>query len=520
MVLQRGQSVELRGTGAQGPLVARLTQGKKKVAEAPVTVDGASWSCSLPPLTDKQAKGGPLTLTIGDYTAGDILVGDVVFCSGQSNMELPVVRVMDKYAAELVGASNDQVRLLMVQRACGYDGPLADIKTDGWKHLSEATARGFSALGYFLGLQLQAERGVPVGVVEAAVGGTPIEAWLTANDLREGGYREALAELRINANEQYRQAVDEYANKVGATWDVTASELLSEGVDDPAAWRATDYDDSQWPQGDLVKGEWGDPGVLRGVHYLRQTIDLPAQWKGREATLRLGTLVDADITYVNGKKVGETTYQYPPRIYHIPSGVLREGTNVVAVRLTAQGWRPNVVADKWRGLYLGGDPWLCSTHEAAVELSPVWRHRFAAAMPARKGGETWIYTPTVMHNGMVAPLAGMRVSGCVWYQGESNCGRSQLYADQLRRLLKLYRKHFASDRLPVVVVELADFERPVGEGWRAVQKAQADVCDDDPNAALAKAADLGEWNDIHPLAKKEVAQRVAQQLNKLANNPK
>lgn len=530
MVLQRGQVVELRGTGAQAgtPYRVQMMAGKKMVCKSAliVTPDG-TWTSKLPALDDKVAHGGPYTLSIhkevagkvapqAEWSAQDVLVGDVVFLSGQSNMELPVRRVMDKYAEEIERTANDRVRLLQTGMVCGFEGPLADVKTEGWKALNFNNSREFSALGYFIGLELQSRRGVPVGMVESAIGGSPIEAWLTKADLQAGGYREALGELDINADDDYRAIVDEYSRKVGHLWGAHAADQCVETPGAKPEWTDVNYDDSSWLEGNLEKDEWGDEGCLRGVHYLRQVVELGPEWERDTATLRLGTLVDADEAYVNGQRVGGTAYQYPPRIYTVPKGILKAGKNVIAIRLEAQGFRPSVIADKWRGLFLGGPSrqWLCCKHVAEFPLTGVWRHKYMAAMPPRKGGEAWQYTPTVLHNGMVAGLAGMRVSGCVWYQGESNAGRSDTYPDLLARLKALYRSHFGWPELPVIAVELADYGKDPGDGWRAVQKAQMNIGENDANAAGVAAHDLGEWNDIHPLAKKELALRVAEKLLK------
>lgn len=64
---------------------------------------------------------------------------------------------------------------------------------------------------------------------------------------------------------------------------------------------------------------------INGSHWFRKKVEVPQEWNGKEATLRLGCIVDADSVYVNGTFVGTVSYQYPPRIYTIPAGVLKAG---------------------------------------------------------------------------------------------------------------------------------------------------------------------------------------------------
>ena len=133
-------------------------------------------------------------------------------------------------------------------------------------------------------------------------------------------------------------------------------------------------------------------------------------------------------------------------------------------------------------------------------------------MPAKQGVPFFYYTPTVLFNGMVAPLAGMGFAGALWYQGESNTSRAREYRGLLQRLMQCWRATLGCPDLGFGIVALADFERPVTAGWRMVQQAQHDAAAADANAVCISAADLGEWNDIHPLDKKEVARRLARAM--------
>lgn len=508
MVLQRNRTNTLRGTADAGETVVASLAGRKYTAVADAS---GCWQMPLPPMP----AGGPHTLTLADRSYADVCIGDVWLCSGQSNMELPVRRVMDMFAAEIEATVNPMCRLLKIERQPVYDGPAVAVQTSGWQPLSAQTSREFSALAYFYALEMHRATGVPQGVVQAAVGGTPIEAWMSREALAD--YPEALARLAINADAGYRQGVEAYGALAGNRWERLVAEAEAAlGMD----WKSAAFDDSAWTELDVLEpdgdaaGLWSvdSLGCLNGAHWFRKRLTVSAAQASQPATLRLGCLVDADDVFVNGRHVGSTGYQYPPRIYAIPQGTLHEGENVIAVRLLSQGGRGRFVADKYRGIFFGDNPWLCGEHADRIDLDDTWRHFYAVPMPAKQGVPFFYYTPTVLFNGMVAPLAGMGFAGALWYQGESNTSRAREYRGLLQRLMQCWRATLGCPDLGFGIVALADFERPVTAGWRMVQQAQHDAAAADANAVCISAADLGEWNDIHPLDKKEVARRLARAM--------
>ncbi len=519
MVIQRGQQVTLRGTADPGEVVeldfdgtAPLSTTGKRVQKRSVTAqEDGRWSLTLPSLK----AGGPFILTLGDKKLTDVMVGDVYLCSGQSNMELPTSRVMDKYAQEINASVNKKVRLLHVRLATSYDGPAADVTTDGWKTLNKENASNFSATAYFFAREMQAATpSVAVGVIEAAVGGTPIEAWLSRGQLLSDGFVSQVSQLDVNADADYRQMVESYGKQAGDRWEKVLAQkeaALAQG------WKAESFDDSAWETVDATSDTWSQANSrpLNGAHWFRKTIDVSAEQAAMPAVLRLGTLVDMDEVWVNGVKVGVTYYQYPPRIYDIPEGVLHEGRNVIAVRLVSQGNKPAFVPEKYRGIFFGGNRWLCGNSRSKIDLDNQWKHTYAVPMPGKSGVPFFYYTPTVLYNAMVAPLAGVKFAGALWYQGESNVGREADYAVMLKGLMTDWRQLFEIPDMKFVIIELADYGKPVGQSWRNFQQMQRTVAESDPHAAFAEIHDLGEWNDIHPLDKKTVGVRAARAMKSI-----
>ena len=230
---------------------------------------------------------------------------------------------------------------------------------------------------------------------------------------------------------------------------------------------------------------------------------------GRAARLLFGwgCIVDADSVYVNGTFVGNVTYQYPPRIYHIPAGLLKAGENNVTVRIISYGQQPSFVPEKMYKI-------ICGTDE--VSLEGPWRYRQGAEMPSAPGITFFCYKPVCLYNAMIAPLTRLRVSGCIWYQGESNVERRNEYADLLTAMMADWRRAFSDPDLPFYIVELADYLHPSDVGgrraWAEMRAVQAQAADRNPEAWLIPNSDLGEWNDIHPLDKKTLGHRVVSKV--------
>src|SRR5690606_15548958 len=102
--------------------------------------------------------------------------------------------------------------------------------------------------------------------------------------------------------------------------------------------------------------------------------------------------------------------------------------------------------------------------------------------------------------------------GVIWYQGESNVGRELQYQQRFRALIHDWRAKWQQPQLPFLYVQLANYleksPHPTESGWAALREAQRRV-QDEPNTAMVVAIDVGEWNDIHPVDKKTLGQRLA-----------
>ena len=514
MVLQREKPIAVWGWASPGEVVS-VTLGRKSASA--VADAGGKWFVSLPAMK----AGGPFEMTVGDQQLTDVWVGDVWLCSGQSNMETTIERVYPQYPDEIDQEVNDRVRLFHVQYDTDANGPKSDLRPTSWRKLDKQNAWRFSAIGYFLGKQLQQQTGVAQGIIESAWGGTPIEAWIASDSIAKH-YPVYHRQTMLYQNSEYIEAQQKANQLAGQRWQ----QVLDQN--DPGAvkaqegmmlWTTTGLDEKEWGRVD----QYDLPGIFPGRHefigslWLRQHITIDSGHAGKPCMLQLGTLFDCDYTFVNGKQVGNTGYQYPPRRYQVPEGLLHEGDNVITVRFISKYGVPYFYKEKkYRLIFSDG---------SELPIGTQWLYKVGVELPRPQGASLDVhYKPEVLFNGMINPIAPLSVSGVIWFQGESNTGKAVEYAPMLRLLMANWREAFRQPDLPFVIIQLANYMEPVMQpqntGWSQLREAQRVVAAEDPRAELAVTIDLGETVDIHPLRKKEVAQRVALCLDRLVYGKK
>ncbi len=302
MVLQRGVPLKLWGWAAAGEKITiRFTNRTYKTVTGP---DG-KWQVKLPPIPS----GGPFTMDITGTSRlqiKDILIGDVWFCSGQSNM-VHQMNIHDvRYAREIAEANDPQIRQFLVPTLTSLQGPQSDVPNGQWKAAVGEDIRPFSAVAYFFAKRLFTKYKIPIGIINASVGGTPIEAWTSEEGLTD--FSALKATIEKNKDTTYSNGM---ARRQPTSTNRPAP-LIDLGLAGDTKWYETAYTPKGWHPIN-VPGYWEDQGVkdLNGVVWYRKEIDLPASMAGKPAKVFLGRIVDADELYINGKSVGKTTYMYP-----------------------------------------------------------------------------------------------------------------------------------------------------------------------------------------------------------------
>ncbi len=510
MVLQREMPVKVWGMADPGEELRVELAGAKKSVKAD---SEGKWSVTLPALK----AGGPYTLKAGGIEVKDVLAGDVWLCSGQSNMELPIKRVTDMFAEEVAGYENPKIRQIAIPRDYDFHGPKADVGKCAWTPLDKNHVMDFSAVAYFFAKQLYKTTGVPIGIINSSVGGSRIEEWIS--DVGLEPFPRTRNGLEILRNDDYYKKTNEASAMQQKLWQQT----LDKGDQGfKGQWNLPGKGGDGWQATGLFSQDWAvdaDRQPVNGSVWLRRTFSAEGLDLNKEATLRLGCIVDADFAYVNGKQVGATYYQYPPRIYTIPAGLLHEGENTIVVRVVSNGGTGSFVQDKPYKIVQQG-----REISLEIDLKEGWEYKRGMTMPPMEGFPSFWGKPTGLYNTMLAPLYGYGLKGAIWYQGESNASRHWEYKALLEALTGTWRQGFAQAQLPFLIVQLPNFMQarsyPSDGWWPNLREAQSQAAAEIPHTALVVTIDAGEWNDIHPLDKKTVGERTAWAARRIAYGEK
>lgn len=512
-ILQRDEPVKIWGWSEIGEKITARINGETYSTVASPT---GTWEVILPPF----AAGGPYSLyllgTTGtvehEVAVHNIYFGDVWLCSGQSNMELPVRRVLDLYSAEVSATSNEYIRYFHVPSDFKFGQPETDLKQGEWKMLNPSTALQMSAVAYFFAKDIYARTQVPQGFIINAVGGSPAEAWLSEETIKN--YPVHAAEYEKYRDPEYIETLRARETDHQKAW-IRHLDSLDQGIREgwhktfaQSDWRTTTLPnrwDESWFSG--IK-KTGDP-VYGSVWFKRQIVleKIPVEVPVR---LDLGTIIDADDVYINGLPIGSTSYRYPPRIYTFSSSLLNSGENTLTVRIRAYGENGEFIQDK---------PYSLTLADTTIDLRANWHyklgHRAATPLPVT----TFLhYKPSSLYNALLYPLKNLAIKGVLWYQGESNTKNPEEYRHLFADVVSDWRILFGNPSMPFLYVQLANYMRdensPGESNWAELRQVQLEALSI-PHTGMATCIDLGEWNDIHPLNKKEVGRRLALVARKL-----
>ncbi|HLP08158.1 MAG TPA: sialate O-acetylesterase [Opitutaceae bacterium] len=503
-VLQQGAPLPVWGTADEGEKITVTLAGQTVTTQA----RGGRWIVRLEPLP----AGGPHLLTIegkNRVDVSDVLIGEVWVCGGQSNMERQLgprqwQKPIKDWQAEAAAADFPQIRHFGVAQRMALE-PQAHVE-GRWLVCTPQTAPEFSAVGFFFGRALHLARGTPIGLIHSSWGGTPAEAWTS----RDGASR--LPELSDVSARLDRIRRD----PAGARTDFERNLARWFEMNDPGSasnppWCAETLDTSAWPVMRLPVF-WESAGLpdLDGVVWFRREFDVPASWIGREVELHLGAVDDIDATWINDRFVGCHTRWSEPRVYQLPAGTLKPGRNVIAIRVLDTGGGGGIWGGDTLRLTRTDDPAL------TIPLDGDWNYKISVSSrnappppidPAIAQG-----TPTVLYNGMIAPLQPYAIRGVIWYQGETNATRPQFYRRLFPNLVADWRRAWGQGSFPFLYVQIAPFREMPPE----IREAQRLSLTAIPNSAMAVTLDVGDPDDIHPADKKPVGERLALAARALA----
>jgi len=525
MVLQQLSEAPIWGWGTPGTLIT-LRAGWDIHASARVKPDG-SWFLMI----STPAAGGPYQVDIhhDDMTLAlkNVMIGEVWLCSGQSNMEMPLQgwpprdSIMNA-RQEIAASASPDIRFFTVRRTFSAS---PESTCDGaWVESSPATSPSFSATAYFFGKALHEALHVPIGLVHASWGGTPVEAWTSAEYLsRIERYDTTLQKIRKAAESmglldgwlRRFPVIEMRQRRGGDRW-------RNLDFRDEACFLRT-YDDSKWREMALpTTWEKTDVGEFDGAVWFRKKIEIPAEWLHRDLVLELGPVDDIDITFVNGVKIGSHEDEgmwNADRIYEVPRTLVDSTTVQVAVR----------VIDYQGGGGIYGEAKSMNIHpkdlEKGIPLAGSWKFlpvaeyrgdRFSVMGPEKEQFFTRprlpidlsAYLPTTLYNGMIAPIVPYAIRGAIWYQGESNAGNPELYRQLFPLMIRNWRSAFQRGDFPFYYVQIAPFayDKPTqSEYLREAQLLTMSL----NNTGMAVTMDIGNFKNIHPANKQDVGKRLA-----------
>lgn len=496
MVLQRDQPIKIWGFARPDEKVLVRFLGKEY---ASVTQKDSVWSVMLP----AQIAGGPHTITIkggNQIMVKNVLFGDVWLCSGQSNMELPMERLKDAYPEVYRSARNTMIRQFTVPKEYDFNQEKEDLSGGAWIEVSPKTIKDFSGVAYFFAAKIYANEKIPIGLINSALGGSPAQSWMSEEGLKK--FPEYLDLAYQYRDEKYVDSIKKYNDHRYLSWYKKLKET-DEGL--KQAWAQTGMDRANWKTASMPS-LWRsfDPNMKPGAIWMHKTFEVSKKQAGQAARLFLGCIVDADSVYVNGQFVGATSYQYPPRKYDIPPSLLKEGKNEITIRVIDENGRGGFVKDK---------PYeFVFKDKSKINLDGEWRYKVGCEVVKIEPHVFIQWKPLGLYNAMIHPLFHYQIKGMLWYQGESNVGKPEEYFALMNELIHNWRTGFNNAELPFYYVQLTNFleakEMPVESNWAALRQQQLEMLKI-PNTGMAVSIDIGEWNDIHPLNKKDVGERLA-----------
>lgn len=499
MVLQRDTKVKIWGWASAKEKI-EITFNHKTYKT--ITTEEGKWMIALP----SQKAGGPYEMTLkasNTIVLKNILFGDVWVCSGQSNMELPMDRLKDKYKDVIAKAENPDIRQFLVPDQYYFANEKEDFTAGEWISANPVSVLQFSGVAYFFALEIYEKYKIPIGLINSALGGSPAESWISEENVKK--FPDYYQEFFKYKDGTLEKQIDENDRKVNNDWYKLAN-TRDEGLKNN--WKNSELDDTNWKTMN-VPGYWADNelGNVNGVIWFRKEFTI-AKTSENTAKLILGRIVDADSVFVNNQFVGTTSYMYPPRIYSFNANILKEGRNEITVRVINNSGKGGFVMDKPYELVLEND---------TLDLKGSWKYQLGAKMLPLPGQTFVRWKPVGLYNAMIAPLKNYPIKGVLWYQGESSTKKPSEYFALMETLIANWRSQWQQEKLPFLYVQLTNFmdpkPDPAESNWAALRQQQFNTLKI-PNTAMAVTIDLGEWNDIHPLNKYDVGKRLALQARR------
>lgn len=500
MVLQQAEKVPVWGKADPGEKVTVTLANA--TAETVARVDG-KWMTAL---NLSKVGEGPFTMVVEGQNRleiPDVLVGQVWVCSGQSNMEFPLKRAIGA-ETEIANSANDRLRYFSVPRST-QDTPSEALRSS-WVIAGPATSQRILAVAYYFGKTIQKQLNTPVGLIGAAVGATPSEAWTSYESLSTD------PEIKAGADKLVTDAKNYPATKKTFTEQYAAWTKTNQREDRPTenleAFTLMG-DRTGWKQISLP-GRTVDQGLPdAGAVWFVKSFDINEANSGKDFKVSLGTINGWETVYWNGERLGgrnSTSFRgaNETSFFTVPATSVKLGKNFLAVRVF------NPIGElSFSGKLSQAGDWAAKTEFELPSVSPDIGRNYPTAPNLPPDPKTM---GAVLFNGMIHPLIPYAIKGAIWYQGENNAERAVQYRKAFPLLISDWRKQWGQGNFPFYFCQLANFnakkEQPGDDSWAELREAQT-LTLATPNTGQAILIDIGEAGDIHPCNKEDVGKRLA-----------
>jgi sialate O-acetylesterase len=255
-------------------------------------------------------------------------------------------------------------------------------------------------------------------------------------------------------------------------------------------------------------GQWDWKGIWawRGNGFMARVVEVPESFTVQETMLGLAENFSYNEIYINGREVFSGILRGKREIV-VPRGVWQKGANSLVIKMN------RAIEPEWFGLGLTGsadDVFLATKTEKIPLGQDDWK-----LMPAFAEKHEYAHSSnnvgTAIYNAMIAPLVPFAMRGVLWYQGETNAGRSFQYRETFPLMIKDWRQKW-NDDFYFYFVQLSSFganqSSNQGSGWAELREAQTMTLSL-PKTGMAVTTDIGNANDIHPTNKQDVGLRLA-----------
>ncbi len=492
MVLQRNTEIVLYGYGKPGAKI-EVNFIDEKITDK--INDKGEWKVKL----KSREAGGPYEMKIysnnENLLVKNILIGDVWFCSGQSNMEWQLMHAKDGIEELKNFKYQDKIRFF-TQQQIPSPYPLRDA-SGVWQLCNKENAQNFSAIAYFFGKKIYEETNVPIGLINSSWGGTPIEIWLDAKILKGNNVTESILKKWGNLSD-FDWKKWNYGKGLEYKIEISGLKFIPRISDKkPLVVRLCEN-----CSGDIGGSwySWAKPGSTasyknekdRGI--INGIIGFNA-WAGA------GTLLN------NNGVIDLTDYEF------VEFGVRGNG------KFSLSLCQPDI---EDYDFYTSQDFEATSSFKyIRIPIKSLKQGGWGIAKSFSQNAikqiqfnikSISIELPSVLYNGMVYPFTNYKIKGILWYQGESNAERAKQYETLLPLMIKNWRDTWGYE-IPFFIVQLPGFmqkrEQPSESSWAELREAQFKAMQNMQSVITVSTIDLGDENDIHPKIKKPYGDRLA-----------